>query len=102
MNCMFLLALILLLAQVAPVAGADSPRFRGPNGTGVQDGDRLPAGVGATRNGGWQTALPAGSSPPVASGAPVLVTAFEGEKLLSIALDRKTGKERWRRETPRD
>ena len=99
---MFLLALILLLAQVAPAAGADWPRFRGPNGTGVQDGDRLPAEVGASRNVVWKTALPPGYSSPVVSGDLVFVTAFEGEKLLTIALDRKTGKERWRRESPRD
>ena len=30
------------------------------------------------------------------------MTAFEGEKLLTIALDRASGKERWRRESPRD
>ena len=35
------------------------------------------------------------------SGDRIFVTAFEGEKLLTIALDRASGKERWRRESPR-
>jgi outer membrane protein assembly factor BamB len=39
---------------------------------------------------------------PVVSGDRIFVTAFQGEKLLTIALDRATGKERWRRESPRD
>jgi len=38
----------------------------------------------------------------VVSGDRIFVTAFEGEKLLTIALDRSSGQERWRRESPRD
>jgi outer membrane protein assembly factor BamB len=92
------LALVLILA--AP-AGDDWPRFRGPNGGGVQDAARLPAQLGATKNVVWKTALPPGYSSPVVSGDTVFLTAFEGDKLLTIALDRGSGQERWRRESPR-
>jgi len=90
--------LVLLLAVRA---GDDWPRFRGPNGSGVQETGGLPAQLGATRNVAWKTALPSGYSSPVVSGDRVFLTAFEGEKLLTIALDRASGEERWRRESPR-
>src|SRR5262245_35708603 len=93
------LALPLLLA-----AGAvdDWPRFRGPNGTGIQDTASLPQELSATKNVVWKTSLPPGYSSPVVSGDRIFLTAFEGEKLLTIALDRASGKELWRRESPRD
>jgi outer membrane protein assembly factor BamB len=96
---MFLLPLTLLLA-----AGAadDWPRFRGPNGTGLQDGVALPAELGPAKNVAWKVTLPPGYSSPVVSGDSIFLTAFEGEKLLTVALDRASGKERWRRESPRD
>jgi len=96
---MFQLTLVLLLAGAGT---GDWSRFRGPNGTGIQETGRLPAELSATRNVVWKTALPPGYSSPVVSGDRIFVTAFEGEKLLTIALDRATGKERWRRESPRD
>src|SRR5687768_15193883 len=97
---MLLLLLVLLLAP--PSGSGDWPRFRGPNGGGIQDGARLPAELGATRNVAWKTALPPGYSSPVVSGDSIFVTAYEGDKLLTLALDRASGKERWRRESPRD
>jgi outer membrane protein assembly factor BamB len=97
---MRLLPLILVLASA--VEGGDWSRFRGPNGGGVEDGGRLPAEVGATRNVVWKTALPPGYSSPVLSGDRIFLTAYEGEKLLTIALDRKSGQEKWRRESPRE
>jgi outer membrane protein assembly factor BamB len=92
---------LLLGLMLAAPGGDDWPRFRGPNGNGVQDGARLPAQLGAKQNVVWKTALPPGYSSPVVSGDSVFVTAFEGEKLLTIALDRASGQERWRRESPR-
>jgi outer membrane protein assembly factor BamB len=96
---MIFLPLALLLA--APAID-DWPRFRGPNGTGLQETGALPAQLAATRNVVWKTPLPPGYSSPVVSGDRIFVTAFEGDKLLTIALDRATGRELWRRESPRD
>jgi outer membrane protein assembly factor BamB len=96
---------MLTLAFVLLFAGAETgdwPRFRGPNGSGIQEARHLPAELSATRNVAWKTALPPGYSSPVVSGDRIFVTAFEGEKLLTIALDGASGKERWRRESPRD
>jgi outer membrane protein assembly factor BamB len=93
--------LVLLLAATAAAAD-DWPRFRGPNGTGHLETGGLPADLSATRNVVWKTALPPGYSSPVVSGDRIFVTAFEGETLLTIALDRVSGKEVWRRQSPRD
>jgi outer membrane protein assembly factor BamB len=93
--------LLLVLALAAPAVD-DWPRFRGPNGAGVVEAGGLPRELSATRNVVWKTALPPGYSSPVVSGDRVFVTAFEGDALLTIALDRATGKEVWRRQSPRD
>jgi len=92
---------LLLALLLAAGEGDDWPRFRGPNGTGLQETGALPAQLGATRSVVWKTPLPPGYSSPVVSGDRIFLTAFEGEKLLTIALDRASGREQWRRESPR-
>lgn len=81
---------------------ADWPRFRGPNGTGVAETSALPDGIGSDKHVVWKTALPPGHSSPAIGGDRVFLTAFEGDKLFTIALDRGSGKILWRRESPRD
>jgi outer membrane protein assembly factor BamB len=95
-------SLLFALLLAGPAASAEWSRFRGPNGTGIQDGSRLPDEISATRNVVWKTALPPGYSSPVVSGERIFLTAFEGDQLLTIALDGRTGKELWRRAGPRD
>lgn len=80
---------------------ADWPRFRGPNGSGVAETGNLPAQFGPRQNVVWKAALPPGHSSPIVSGNRIFVTAYEGEKLLTIALDRASGRVEWRRECPR-
>jgi outer membrane protein assembly factor BamB len=97
-------------------SGADWPRFRGPNGSGVSEATRLPAEFGPTKNVVWKTALPPGHSSPVIAGDHLFVTAADGGqrgdagrqkvvdaggKLYTICLDRNTGRILWRREAPR-
>ena len=93
-----------LVALALPVLSpaADWPRFRGPNGAGVADSPALPDSIGPDKHVIWKTALPPGHSSPVISGDRIFVTAFEGDKLVTIALDRANGKILWRREAPRD
>lgn len=90
-----------LLIAIA-LAGADWPQFRGPNGAGVSPSRNLPEHFDAQHNLVWRTALPPGHSSPVVTAEHVFVTAFEGKVLLTICLDRASGKVRWRREAPRD
>jgi outer membrane protein assembly factor BamB len=95
----------LLLASVIFTVrspAADWPRFRGPNGAGVAETSALPDSMGPTTHVVWKTALPPGHSSPVISGDRIFLTAFEGDKLFTIALDRASGKILWRRQSPRD
>ncbi len=75
--------------------------FRGPNGTGVADGSTLPTQFSATKNLAWKAAVPFGRSSPVVTADRVFLTASEGDKLVTLALDRKTGKLLWRRDVAR-
>lgn len=95
-----MLRLILLCLQV-PSPAADWPQFRGPAGSGVIEEANLPVAVGPETNVVWRTALPPGHSSPILVGRRIFVTAYEGEALLTIALDRATGKILWRRQAPR-
>jgi outer membrane protein assembly factor BamB len=89
-------AFILLLAPAA-----DWPRFRGPNGSGVGEAAKLPAEFSPQRNVRWKAAAPAGHSSPVVAGERVFLTGLDQERLVTLCLDRATGKELWRRECPR-
>src|SRR5688572_16632208 len=76
-------------------------QFRGPNGTGVAEGVALPAEFNAKKNLVWKTAIPFARSSPVFTADRVFLTATEGDKLSTFALDRKTGKILWRSDVVR-
>ena len=80
---------------------SDWDRFRGPNGSGVNESKGLPAEFGVDKNMRWRVALPPGHSSPILVGDRIFLTAYEGEKLLTFSLERATGKILWRREAPR-
>jgi len=88
-----------VLAALACHAG-EWLRFRGPNGSGVADGEKLPSEIGAGRNVVWKTAIPLGKSSPVVTADRIYLTGHENGRLLTLAFDRKTSKELWRREAP--
>jgi len=77
------------------------PQFRGPNGTGVAEGFALPAEFSATKNLAWKTTVPFARSSPVVTADRIFLTASEGDKLITLALDRKTGKVLWQRDVVR-
>jgi outer membrane protein assembly factor BamB len=89
------LAVAWLTADIS--TGQDWPRFRGPNGSGVADATGLPVAFGPATNLLWRTAVPFGRSSPVVAGDRVFLTAAEGDTLLTICLDRASGREVWRR-----
>ena len=88
-------------SAISVKATNDWLQFRGPNGTGVADGHTLPAQFGATKNLAWKASIPFGRSSPVVTADRVFLTASEGDKLVTLALDRKTGKLLWRRDVVR-
>lgn len=75
--------------------------FRGPNGTGVAEGSTLPTEFGSNKHLVWKTSVPFARSSPVVTANRVFLTASEGDKLITLALDRKTGKLLWRRDVVR-
>jgi outer membrane protein assembly factor BamB len=105
-----LLPLLLLMVASFVVAAAQTSdksaandwlQFRGPNGSGVADGSALPAEFGSTKNLVWKVSVPFARSSPVVTADRVFLTAAEGDKLITLALDRKTGKVLWRRDVVR-
>ena len=98
MNWRPFLALALLGALPA---SSDWPQFRGPGGTGIAEGSKLPERFGEDRNLLWKTAVPGGHSSPVVAGDRIFLTAHEDGKLLVLAMERDSGEVLWIREVPR-
>ena len=93
------LALPSLVVLAAGAAYGQWPQFRGPNGSGVDSGAGYPASFSPSKNVAWKSAVPYGQSSPVVAAGRVYVTASEGDRLQTICLDAKTGRELWRVDT---
>jgi outer membrane protein assembly factor BamB len=97
-------ALILVITAgfcVRSASAQDWPRFRGPNGTGVSDSTGLPVEFGPDKNIAWRQEVPSGRSSPIVTRDRVFLTAVDGDKLVTLSLDRTTGKILWRGEIVR-
>ncbi len=95
------IAALVMVALTAGALASDWPQFRGPGGSGRPSEDApLPAGLGPGTNVLWKTALPPGHSSPVVVGDRVYLTAVRQKRLVTLALDRRTGKLLWERESP--
>lgn len=80
-------------------ADSNWPQFRGPGGLGVAAPEAKPPAVfGLGTNVAWKVAVPPGNSSPIVWGGRIFLTGFTGAKLLTLALDRDSGRELWRRE----
>lgn len=91
-----------LLLCFTPLAESQEwPRFRGPEGAGVSDGAALPVELGPGKNLVWRAAVPMGRSSPIVVKGRVYLTAVEGEALVTLAFDARTGSTVWRREVAR-
>jgi len=74
-------------------------QFRGPNGQGVAQIDRVPIRFGPQTNVSWKTPVPAGHSSPVLWNSHVFLTAVEPaqpKELVLLAIDREEGTTLWR------
>ena len=70
--------------------------FRGNNGSGVAAGS-VPKSLDPEEVALWRVEVPAGYSSPVVAGSRLFLTAVDGTELLTIAIDRQSGDELWRR-----
>jgi len=95
------LLLAFLTLQLSTARGEGWPQFRGPNGSGhAADKHPLPADLADAKNLVWKVELPSGHSSPIVQGDRVYVTGVRDKKLLTLALDRATGKTVWEAEAP--
>jgi len=94
-------ALVTPLVFAPSVAGGDWSRFRGPNGSGSVEASGMPVEFGPQKGVDWVAEVPFGRSSPVLTEHRVYLTATAGDELLTLALDRATGREVWRRSLPR-
>lgn len=97
-------ALLLVTLFAANGSGGDKPlawpQFRGSNASGVADDQKPPVEFGPDKNLKWKVAVPSGLSSPIVAGDKLILTAFDGGKLYTIAYQRADGKEVWRAEAP--
>jgi len=91
------------------LAGADWPRFRGPQGAGISADTGLPTTWSATENVVWKTAMPGfGSSTPITLDEKIFLTCYSGYgldgrkpgnqknlKLHLLCVDRNSGRILW-------
>jgi outer membrane protein assembly factor BamB len=92
------LSVVILFSSLA--WSAEWPAFRGPNGSGVATAANVPVEFGPAKNVVWRTATPPGSSSPVLTKDAIYLTAAENGQLLTLKLDRQTGRVMWRRPIP--
>ena len=77
------------------------PQFRGVNGTGRSTAaHKLPARIGPAANVIWERKLAPGHSSPIVFGDRIYLTAVRDRRLLTMALDRRSGVTLWESEAP--
>lgn len=93
----YFLSVAVALGLGLSLSGADWPRFRGPNGTGVAEGPLPPV----SKTPLWKAAIPGkGVSSPIVVGGKVFVQSAteDGAKRMLICLDASTGKQLWEKD----
>jgi outer membrane protein assembly factor BamB len=90
--------LVFVLMITSSAWAGEWNRFRGPNGSGVSDATGMPVEFGQGKNKIWRTEVPFGRSSPILTTKHVVVTGSQGEKLITLCLDRAAGKLLWNRE----
>lgn len=88
-------------AACLPAADLEWSRFRGPNGSGVSETTSAPVEFNPRKNVVWKAETPPGHSSPILVKDRIFLTGYGPSALYTICLDRKTGREVWRRELAR-
>ncbi len=95
-------SVLLALGMLPLFAEADTTnwnQFRGPNGSGVANTFKPPVKIGVDQA-AWKTPLPPGKSSPVVWGDQVFLTGVENNRLVTLALDAKSGTVLWKKSAP--
>jgi outer membrane protein assembly factor BamB len=97
----FLVALVAMCAAAAGASGEPGwSRFRGPNGSGISAATKVPTAFGPATNLLWRRPLPQGHSSPILQGDRIYLTGFRGDALVTLAVDRLSGRVLWERAAP--
>lgn len=102
------LTIVALLAASDSMRADDWPQWRGPAGNSVSAEKALPLAWNDRAGLAWKAELPGwGTSTPILSAGAMFVTSQDGDKLLLLRLDPKTGAIVWKQEvgtgeTPRN
>jgi outer membrane protein assembly factor BamB len=91
---------VVLFSSLGAGDAPDWIRFRGPNGSGISTATNVPTEFGPSKNLVWRLALPEGHSSPILQGDRIYLTAFRGDALVTLAIDRHAGKLLWERAAP--
>jgi len=95
--------LVIIFFMIATTCwGEEWNRFRGPNGSGVSDATGLPLEFGSNKNIDWRKDIPFGRSSPILISDRIVFTGSEGQRLITMCLNRNTGQVIWQREILRD
>ncbi|MBT4864435.1 MAG: PQQ-binding-like beta-propeller repeat protein [Planctomycetaceae bacterium] len=104
MKCAFVAMILAGIVTVSVGVNAAEPSsyFRADHGRAASDNASLPTDFASKANLAWQTPLAPGNSTPCVSGNSIFLTTWqkESKELATVALDRKTGKLRWKRVVP--
>ena len=87
-RCLFTVTLGLTMAGLDGEAAALArwPQFRGPNGSGVADGQMPPLHFAPATNQLWKTPLPSGVSSPCVWDDRIFLTGFsDGSRVATLA-----------------
>ena len=95
LTCLSRLAVLTILALGLPMRAADWTRFRGPLAAGIAEAENPPAHFGPASNVVWQTESPRGHSSPVILKNRIFLTGSDANKMITLCLDRLTGKTLW-------
>lgn len=88
----------LLLSLAVPLAAANWPQWRGPNGDGVSAERGLPLRWSRTANITWRIEMPSRSgATPVVWGETVFLNVADGDELQAWAVKRADGSVLWKR-----
>jgi outer membrane protein assembly factor BamB len=90
--------ILLLVARLSVSSlASDWPRFRGPNGSGVGQTEKLPIEFGPGTNLQWRIPVLEGSSSPIIASNRVWLTGYSGNRRSILCLNLETGIVLWER-----
>ncbi len=95
-----LLPALCLLSTILTTAvwGDNWPQWRGPQGNGISNAKSVPIVWSSEQNVAWRAPMPGqGGATPALWGDSMFVTSAEGDDLVLVCLDVRSGRQRWKR-----